>query len=92
MNLVEQQVPNLNIKTMNNFIENDTIIKIISQIPKGKRYSDVEDAEGNQYVDLVQEGGGVLGIALVGYTMYLKMQAFVFLASLAPQLGQLIPL
>jgi NTE family protein len=30
--------------------------------------SDVTDEQGNQYVDLVQEGGGVLGIALVGYT------------------------
>jgi NTE family protein len=38
----------------------------------GKRFSDVEDQEGNQYVDLVQEGGGVLGIALVGYTFVLE--------------------
>ncbi len=34
--------------------------------------SDVLDGEGNQYVDLVQEGGGVLGIALVGYTYILE--------------------
>ncbi len=39
---------------------------------KGKRFSDIEDAAGNQYVDLVQEGGGVLGIALVGYTYILE--------------------
>jgi NTE family protein len=39
---------------------------------KGKRFSDVEDAAGFQYVDLVQEGGGVLGIALVGYTYVLE--------------------
>ena len=39
---------------------------------KGKRFSDVEDADGFQYVDLVQEGGGVLGIALVGYTYVLE--------------------
>ena len=38
----------------------------------GKRFSDVEDAEGLQYVDLVQEGGGVLGIGLVGYTYVLE--------------------
>lgn len=38
----------------------------------GKRYSDVEDAAGLQYVDLVQEGGGVLGIGLVGYTYVLE--------------------
>ncbi len=30
--------------------------------------SDIIDGANNQYVDLVQEGGGVLGIALVGYT------------------------
>lgn len=39
---------------------------------KGTVFSDIIDAEGNQYVDLVQEGGGVLGIALVGYTYILE--------------------
>lgn len=34
--------------------------------------SDVSDADGNQYVDLVQEGGGVWGIALLGYTYILE--------------------
>lgn len=55
-----------------NFTENNTIISILDRIPKGKRYSDIEDVDGNQYVDLVQEGGGVLGIALVGYTFILE--------------------
>ncbi len=35
-------------------------------------YSDVIDDQGNQYVDLVQEGGGVLGIALLGYTYIME--------------------
>ena len=39
---------------------------------KGKVFSDIIDSEGRQYVDLVQEGGGVLGIALVGYTYILE--------------------
>lgn len=39
---------------------------------KGKIFSDIIDEEGNQYIDLVQEGGGVLGIALVGYTYILE--------------------
>ena len=39
---------------------------------KSKAFSDIIDDEGNQYVDLVQEGGGVLGIALVGYTYILE--------------------
>lgn len=34
--------------------------------------SDVYDSTGNQYVDIVQEGGGVLGIALVGYIYALE--------------------
>lgn len=38
----------------------------------GKKFSSVVDDNGNQYVDLVQEGGGVLGIALVGYTYVLE--------------------
>ncbi len=48
----------------------------------GKRYSDIEDGQGHQYVDLVQEGGGVLGIALVGYT-YIMEQAGIRFFSLA---------
>ena len=54
------------------FIDNQVIKEILKNIPKDKFYSDVVDDEGNQYVDLVQEGGGVLGIALVGYTYVLE--------------------
>src|SRR5690606_2219260 len=39
---------------------------------KTKSFSDIIDSNGYQYVDLVQEGGGVLGIALVGYTSILE--------------------
>ena len=39
---------------------------------KTRQFSDIKDEEGHQYVDLVQEGGGVLGIALVGYTFVLE--------------------
>ena len=41
--------------------------------------SDVRDAAGRQYVDLVLEGGGVLGIALVGYTYALERVGIRFL-------------
>lgn len=37
-----------------------------------KIYSYIRDEEGHQYVDLVMEGGGMLGIALVGYTYILE--------------------
>jgi NTE family protein len=41
--------------------------------------SDVVDGAGNQYVDLVMEGGGMLGIALVGYTWALEELGIRFL-------------
>ncbi len=41
--------------------------------------SDVIDDKGNQYVDLVQKGGGVWGIALVGYTYILEQMGIRFL-------------
>ena len=60
----------------NRFLKGDEIKDLVLQAEKlkeeGKLFSDVIDAEGNQYVDLVQEGGGVLGIALVGYTYILE--------------------
>ena len=45
----------------------------------GKPFSDILDADGNQYVDLVMGGGGVLGIALVGYTYVLEEVGIRFL-------------
>ena len=41
-------------------------------------FSDVYDDKGNQYVDLVQEGGGVWGIALLGYTYILEQMGIRF--------------
>jgi NTE family protein len=41
--------------------------------------SDVLDEHGNQYVNLVQKGGGVLGVALVGYTYVLEQMGIRFL-------------
>lgn len=41
--------------------------------------SDVVDAQGHQYVNLVQEGGGVLGIALIGYTYVLEQMGIRFM-------------
>lgn len=39
---------------------------------KGRPFSDLQDAEGHQYVDLVLEGGGTLGVALLGYIHVLE--------------------
>lgn len=44
-----------------------------------KRFSDLVDQEGHQYVDLVMEGGGMLGIALVGYSWALEQAGLRFL-------------
>ncbi len=41
--------------------------------------SDVLDENGCQYVNLVQKGGGVLGVALVGYTYILEAMNIRFL-------------
>ncbi len=51
---------------------NDLLERIRQKGLDGKIYSDITDSDGNQYVDLVQEGGGVLGIALAGYTWVLE--------------------
>ncbi len=54
------------------FLSRDIVKEVQSRALTFKKsnteVSDIIDGEGNQYVDLVQEGGGVLGIALVGYT------------------------
>ncbi|MBH1986400.1 MAG: patatin-like phospholipase family protein [Burkholderiales bacterium] len=34
---------------------------------QGRHFSDLLDDEGHQYIDLVMEGGGTLGLALLGY-------------------------
>jgi NTE family protein len=44
-----------------------------------KEYSDILDSEGNQYVNFVQEGGGVWGVALVGYLFALESFGIRFL-------------
>lgn len=45
----------------------------------GKEISDIVDENNLQYVDLVMEGGGVLGIALTGYTYVLEQAGIRFL-------------
>jgi len=61
-------------KTVKDFLEDESIVNLITRIDDldGKIYSDVTDGEGNQYIDIVQEGGGVLGIGLVGFTYALE--------------------
>ena len=56
---------------VSDFTENEFVIMAIRKLDeqfvnKGKFVTDAVDDQGNQYIDLVLEGGGVLGIALVG--------------------------
>jgi NTE family protein len=44
------------------------LINDLKETSEDKPFSDVVDNEGYQYVDLVTERGGVLGVALVGHT------------------------
>lgn len=44
-----------------------------------RQYSDVLDGAGRQYIDLVMEGGGVLGIGLLGYIYILEQAGLRFI-------------
>lgn len=46
---------------------------------RGKRFSDLSDADGHQYIDLVMEGGGTLGMALLGYVHVLEQAGLRFI-------------
>jgi NTE family protein len=48
-----------------------SLVRDLQRDLKGKIFSDASDGD-YQYVDLVMEGGGVLGIALVGFTYVLE--------------------
>ncbi|MGI8582013.1 MAG: patatin-like phospholipase family protein [Chitinophagaceae bacterium] len=72
--------------TVEDFINNDVVKKCLNDLkdafpPGGKPFivSDVIDNDGHQYVNLVQKGGGVLGVALVGYTYILEQMGIRFI-------------
>jgi len=75
------------------FTENGLILNIIHElkdsIGKEKQFSDIIDDRGNQYVDLVQEGGGVLGVALVGYVYVLEQMNIRFLSLAGTSAGSI---
>ena len=59
--------------------EINAYIQKIAEKIQAKPISDLVDEQGHQYVDLVLEGGGVLGIALAGYTYALEQAGIRFL-------------
>ena len=57
------------------FVGDPRVVRRIDSLNRSlgtRQFSDISDDHGNQYVDLVMEGGGVLGIALVGYCYALE--------------------
>lgn len=68
--------------TSSDFTEHPLVLSILRDLApaiKGKQFSDVIDDAQLQYVDLVMEGGGVLGIALTGYVYVLEEMGVRFL-------------
>ena len=72
--------------TLDSFINNPRVQKCIADLkmafPQESNpliVSDVLDGNNHQYVNLVQKGGGVLGVALVGYTYILEQMGIRFI-------------
>ncbi len=65
---------------LKSFLDREYMQKAIAKANslQSKKFSDVVDAVGHHYVNLVQEGGGVLGIALVGFTFILEQAGIRF--------------
>lgn len=73
-------------ETLKKILEENTLSKeskeklaALHDLISAKEFSDLLDAEGNQYVEFVQEGGGVWGSALVGYLYGLEIFGIRFL-------------
>ncbi len=75
------------------FTENGLVLSILEDLKESigpeKSFSDIIDDNGNQYVDLVQEGGGVLGVALVGYIYVLEQTKIRFLSLAGTSAGSI---
>lgn len=62
------------------------------QNPEFFQRSGIRDAAGRQYVDLVMEGGGTLGTALLGYLYVLEQMNFRFLQIAGTSAGSIVAL
>ena len=70
--------------SLEDFLEAPRVLKCLKELEDFQQktpliVSDVLDKDGHQYVNLVQKGGGVLGVALVGYTYVLEKVGIRFL-------------
>ena len=69
------------------------VVQLIERMKNDKvnqmQFSDLLDSSGNQYVELVQEGGGVLGVALIGYTYVLEQMGIRFFSLAGTSAGSI---
>ena len=75
------------------FTNHPEVIQLLAGMKKDKvnekQFSDLLDSSGNQYVELVQEGGGVLGVALIGYTYVLEQMGIRFFSLAGTSAGSI---
>jgi NTE family protein len=81
------------IMEISDFTQNKDVLKVIERMKKDKvdekQFSDILDTTGKQYVELVQEGGGVLGVALLGYTHVLEQMGLRFFSLAGTSAGSI---
>lgn len=74
-----KQEPQLPVTALTGDAEVKAAVARAAQRVRTHPVSDIRDTQGNQYVDLVMEGGGVLGVALAGYCYVLEKAGIRFL-------------
>lgn len=75
------------------FTNHPEVVEMIGRMKNDKvdqkQFSDLMDGSGKQYVELVQEGGGVLGVALIGYTYVLEQMGLRFFSLAGTSAGSI---
>ncbi len=75
------------------FTNNPQVVQLLERMKNDKvdqkQFSDLLDGSGNQYIELVQEGGGVLGVALIGYTWVLEQMGIRFFSLAGTSAGSI---
>jgi NTE family protein len=78
---------------ISDFTNQPDVVQLIAGMKKDKvdqrLFSDLLDSSGNQYVELVQEGGGVLGVALIGYTYVMEQMGIRFFSLAGTSAGSI---
>ena len=78
--------------SVNSYLKEVEEIKNKATALSNKEFSDTIDENGHQYVDLVMEGGGVLGLALVGYIYILEQAGIRFIGIAGTSAGSIAAL